>query len=251
MRYWILAIFVGLMNVTVAQEVDDSAFAKANSLYTAENYQEAASSYESILQSGEHSAEVYFNLGNSYYKMNKVGPAIYNFEKALQLNPTDAEIKNNLKFAEQLRVDTVEKSQQNPVQEFLNTTFLSLSVDTWAYISIMLALVAILCFILYHYATTTGKKRLFFVLSMVFLLGMIFSIVAASYSQELNENNQQAIVFSSETVTRAEPKDSAESSFLIHEGTKVTIVEEYGNWVKIEVANGSQSWMPIADLKKL
>lgn len=252
MRFWILVIFVSLMNTAMAQDAsDNSAFAKANSLYTAESYQEAADSYEAILQSGQHSAEVYFNLGNSYYKLNNVGPAIYNFEKALQLDPNNKDFKNNLKFAEQLRVDAVEKAQTNPLNEFLENTFKSLSVDNWAYLSILLALIAILLFILYHYAATTGKKRLFFVLSIVFLLATIFSIAGASYSQNLIENNQQAIVYSNETVTRSEPKNSAESSFLIHEGTKVTIIEEYENWAKIEVANGSQSWMPIADLKKI
>ena len=260
MRFWMYIFLVGLMQVSVAQNTssslstgveDNSAFAKANSLYTAENYQEAVDSYESILQSGQHSAEVYFNLGNSYYKLNQVGPAIYNYEKALQLEPSNKDFKNNLKFAEQLRVDAVEEGAKNPVQQFLNDLAASLSVDNWAYASIMLALVTILMFLLYHYAATTGKKRLFFTLSLIFLILMTLAIVAANYSQDLMDSNRQAIIYAVESVTKTEPKASAESSVTIHEGTKVTIIEEYQNWAHIEVANGSRAWLPLADLKKL
>ncbi|KQC32433.1 BatE, tetratricopeptide repeat family protein [Nonlabens sp. YIK11] len=255
MRFWMYIFFVGLMQVTMAQNsngVDgDSAFAKANSSYTAENYQEAIDAYESILQSGQHSAEVYFNLGNSYYKLNQVGPAIYNYEKALQMEPSNKDFKNNLKFAEQLRVDAVEDAAKNPVQEFLNNLAGSLSVDNWAYVSIMLALVTILMFLLYHYAMTTGKKRLFFTLALIGLILMTLSIVAANYSQNLMEDNEQAIIYSQETITRTEPKDSATASFTIHEGTKVTVLEEYEGWTHIEVANGSRAWLPSTDLKKL
>lgn len=259
MRFWMLTIFAGLMNIAMAQEgsssgvdaVDDSAFAKANSSYTSENYQEAIDSYEAILQSGQHSAEVYFNLANAYYKINKIGPSIYNYEKALQLDPNSKEIKNNLKFAQQLRVDKIEKTEVNPLIDFVAGVFKSLSIDNWAYLSIILALIAILMFIFYHYAATAGKKRLFFIASLVFLLATIFTIVAAAYSQNWKENNQEAIVYSTETITRTEPKSTAESSFAIHEGTKVTIIAEYQDWAQITLANGSKSWMPLADLKKL
>lgn len=252
MRFWKLLFLVGMMSVAGAQDAgDDNAFAKANSAYTQENYQEAVDKYQSILQSGQHSGELYFNLANSHYKLNEVGPAVYFFEKALQLDPSNKEYQNNLKFAQQLRVDAVEQGQTNPVSDFVYGVFQSLSVDNWAYVSIMLALLAILAFILYHYAATASKKRLFFIVSVVLFIGFVFAVIAASYSQSWSQNNQEAIVYSSETITRTEPKSTATSSFAIHEGTKVTIVEEYADWAKIEVANGSQSWMPLADLKKL
>ncbi len=255
MRLWILAIFICFFGTIMAQDqaIDggESAFAKANDLYNADDYQEAIVLYESILQSGQHSVAVYFNLANAHYKLNQVGPAIYNYEKALQLEPTNRDVLNNLTFAQQLRVDTVEKGEENPLQDTLRKVLTVFSVDNWAYLSIMLVLITVLLFILYNYAATTGKKRLMFTLSMVFFMAAIFCIVAAGYSQELQEESQQAIVYSVETITRTEPKGSAAASFAIHEGTKVTIIEEYEDWAKIEVANGSQSWMPLKDLRKL
>ncbi len=256
MRFWILVMVLGVFNTSIAQEVNDSllgetAFAKANTLYTADNYQEAIPLYESILQSGQHSVEVYFNLANAHYKLNQVGPAIYYYEKALQLDPDNKDVLNNLQFAQQLRVDTVEKGASNPWQTGLENLVSSLSVNNWAYVSIMAAMLAALFFILYHYAATAGKKRFMFILSLLLLLVTIGAVSAASVSQQWKENNEQAIVYSAETITRTEPKTSAAASFAIHEGTKVTVIEEYENWAKIEVANGSQSWMPVKDLRKL
>lgn len=252
MKPWIFIAFFSMVAFGTAQDgAGDSAFTKANSSYSSGNYQEAISSYESILQSGKHSAEVYFNLGNAHYKLNQVGPAIYNYEKALQLDPGDKEIQTNLKFAQKLRVDTVQPLAENPVKKLFKEFATSLSIDNWAYLSIMMALVAVLMFVLYNYAITTGKKRLFFSLSILFIVLMGVSILAAAYSQSLMQDNKQAIVFSKETTTRAEPNQSAEPSFAIHEGTKVTILEAYQDWVKIELANGSIAWMPVADLKPL
>jgi len=252
MKPWMcIAFFSMVALVTVQDDAGNSAFAKANSFYTNGNYQEAIDSYEDILQSGQQSAEVYFNLGNAYYKLNQVGPAIYHFEKALQLDPSDKELKNNLKFAEQMRVDAVQPLAENPLKKFLKEAASSLSLDNWAYLSIMLALIAVLLFLLYHYATTTGKKRLFFSLSMLFFLLMLIAISAATYSSNFKANHKQAIVYSEETVTRSEPKQSADPSIVIHEGTKVVILEEYQEWAHVELANGSQAWMPVRDLKKL
>lgn len=252
MKFWILIFLFSVVAPAMAQDTSgDNAFAKANTFYADGNYQEAINSYEFLLQSGKQSAEVFFNLGNAYYKLNQVGPAIYNYERALQLDPGDREIKTNLKFAQQMRVDDVQPLAENPVKKFLKEIATWLSIDMWAYVSIMMALVCVLTFLLYHYATTTGKKRLFFLLSTLFLILMILSIVAATYSRNLMEEDTQAIVFSTETVTRAEPKDNADPGFTIHEGTKVTILEEYQEWAHVLLANGSQSWMPSRDLKKL
>lgn len=99
----ILYIFLLITQTFWAQ----TAFDKGNNLYQKGNYQEAINVYESVLKSGQQSAELYFNLGNCFYKLNKVAPAIFNFEKALLLKPNDAEIQNNLDFAQKMTIDEV------------------------------------------------------------------------------------------------------------------------------------------------
>jgi tetratricopeptide (TPR) repeat protein len=236
---------------TSHRDGNDSAFAKANQLYTDGNYQEAATTYQNILQSGQHSAELYYNLGNSYYKLNDVAPAIYNYEKALQLDPGNVEVLNNLKFAQQMRVDTMEPLPGNPVEEFFIQIATTLSTDGWAYTSIMLAILTVLFFVLYYYSGTSGKKRLWFVFFIFGLLLMLASIAAGFYSLRQLKSDDTAIVFATETVSRTEPNTTAEADFILHAGTKVEILEEYNSWSNVKIANGETAWIATADLKKI
>ena len=92
-----------IFQISLAQ----TAFEKGNQYYAKENYQAAISSFESVVNSGKQSAELFFNLGNCYYKLHKVAPAIYNYEKALLLSPNDIEIKTNLEFARKMAIDDI------------------------------------------------------------------------------------------------------------------------------------------------
>ncbi len=235
-----------------AQEsFEAAAFAKANQAYTSENYDLAIAGYEQILKTGKHSAEVYFNLGNAYYKINAIGPAIYNFEKALLLDPENADVLNNLKFANQMKIDAIESTEAVSLESNLVSFINKLSVDEWAYFSIVIVLFTILMVILYFYAQTAGKKRLFFVLSILGVLMAIASIASAFYAKNSVNDQQFAIVFTEEFTTREEPKENATASFTLHEGTKVEVTEEFNNWALIQLANGNKAWIPLDKIKKL
>ena len=103
-----LIILLALTYALPAHVQNLESFEKANTYYLSENYSEAAEAYETILASGSHSTELYFNLGNSYYKLNKIGPCILNYEKALVLSPNNERILNNLSFAKKMTVDKIE-----------------------------------------------------------------------------------------------------------------------------------------------
>jgi len=137
-------------------------FENGNALYQKGKYQEAIKAYETELFAKNQSAELYFNIGNCYYKLNKVAPSIYNYEKALLLNPDDVEIQNNLKFAQKLQIDdikTIEKVGFNKViQDFTNT----FNYNTWGGITVGLSIVFLLFFVGYYFSQITVSKRLFF-----------------------------------------------------------------------------------------
>ncbi|AZQ43068.1 tetratricopeptide repeat protein [Nonlabens ponticola] len=233
------------------EDVDDSAFAKANNAYTNGNYQEAQELYSSILQSGKHSVQVYYNLGNTYYKLNEVAPSIYHYEKALMMDPDNEDVRNNLKFAQQMTVDRIESLGGNPFLDAMTSLVKSMSTDSWAYLSIMLAILAVLCFVLYHYAATSGKKRLFFTFFIVFLLVMGLSIYAAFRSNDLMVSSNTAIIYDQEVISRSEPNNSSQSTFTLHAGTKVEILESYEDWSKVRIANGEKAWVPQDSYKEL
>ncbi|AGC76275.1 tetratricopeptide repeat protein [Nonlabens dokdonensis] len=245
----LIVLFVYLSNAQESFEA--AAFAKANQAYTSENYDLAIAGYEQILKTGKHSAEVYFNLGNAYYKINAIGPAIYNFEKALQLDPENTDVLNNLKFANQMKIDAIEDNEVANLESNLLDIIQNLSVDEWAYFSILIVLFTILMGILYFYAQTAGKKRLFFILSILGVLMAITSITAAFYAKNSMNDQQYAIIFTEEFTTKEEPKETATSSFTLHEGTKVEVMEEFNSWALIQLTNGNKAWIPLDKIKKL
>src|SRR6478735_3169028 len=111
-------------------------FDKANELYRKDQFEAAAKGYESILKEKVHSAELYYNLGNCYYKMNKVAPAIYNYEKALLMNPDDKAILNNLKFAQKMQIDEIKEVPTVGFEKKILNLTSEFHYDTWAWIAV-------------------------------------------------------------------------------------------------------------------
>jgi tetratricopeptide (TPR) repeat protein len=220
-------------------------------LYQKGKYQEAITAYESVFRTKKQSAELYFNIGNCYYKLNKVAPAIYNYEKALLLNPNDAEIQNNLKFAQKLQIDdikTVEKVGFNKlIQDFTNT----FHYNTWGGIAVGLSIVFLLFFVGYYFSQITVSKRLFFFGMFFVMLLLIVSVAAAIFEKNQYNNDQPAIVFSEIVSVKSEPKNSATDAFVIHEGTKVYVIETLDNWDKIQLTDGNEGWIENSAIKRL
>ena len=226
-------------------------FENGNALYQKGKYQEAITAYESVFRTKKQSAELYFNIGNCYYKLNKVAPAIYNYEKALLLNPTDAEIQNNLKFAQKLQIDdikTVEKVGFNKlIQDFTNT----FHYNTWGGIAVGLSIVFLLFFVGYYFSQITVSKRLFFFGMFFVILLLIVSVAAAIFEKNQYNNDQPAIVFSEIVSVKNEPKNGATDAFVIHEGTKVYVIESLDNWDKIQLTDGNEGWIENSAIKRL
>jgi len=251
MKYFLTILVAGMCFISNAQDGLDNAFAKANKAYTAEKYEIAIAGYNQILKAKVHSAELYFNLANAHYKLNHIAPAIYNYEKALKLDPANADIVTNLGYANQMKLDAVEELPKDGFKEWFNKVVKSNSTDTWAYMSLVMGLFTMLFIIVYVYAQVASKKRLFFIISTVGLLITLAFIYAAFASLNLAKSERYAIIFDSEVVTRIEPRDTADAAFTLHEGTKVAVLEEVDGWIQVQLANGSKAWIPLAVIKEL
>lgn len=226
-------------------------FDQGKAHYNEANYEAAITSWESILDSGEHSAALYFNLGNAYYRIEQIAPSIYFYEKALQLAPGDSEIKNNLAFAQNQTIDIIEPFPKNLVSTWIDKTTQLLSFDAWAKTTIIFSIGFVLLFLAYYFSVAAMKKRFFFMGSF---LSLFFSLVClffayANYAKVTN--NKTAILFTSSSQVKSEPLERAELSFVIHEGTKVNIISEEGDWVRVQLADGKDGWLPKEDLKAL
>ncbi|SKB50007.1 SH3 domain-containing protein [Salegentibacter holothuriorum] len=244
---FILLVFVS----TLAQAQNSELFEEANDAYANNDFETAINKYEKILENGETSVAVYYNLGNAHYKLNNVAPSIYYFEKALQLDPTDEDVQNNIEFARSMTIDDIPVNEETGLQKSINSFISTFSYNTWAYLAIALSIVFVVLFLLYYFGRTSLQKRIFFgVAIFVFLLGGI-SVFFAFQQQEIQFNNQFAIIFAEEAPIKNEPSQKGDATFSLHAGTKAKVLEDYQGWVKIELSNGTQGWIEDNYLRRL
>lgn len=244
---WI-ALLVCFTTLSIAQPEKD--FDKANIEYRNGNYAEAAKTYEAILNNGKHSADLYFNLGNTYYKLEALGPSIYYYEKGLQLDPNNQNIQNNLRHAEQARVDEITPLQEDTIGQFFNTLVQGFSSNTWAILAVVSSILAASLFLLYYFTRKPSLKRLWFISSLFFILGVLFSI-SMSYTSFKLADTHYAIVWEKEIEVRDGPTRNSTQIYYLHEGTKVNITYEEDNWARIILADGNEGWVQTHQIKKL
>lgn len=226
-------------------------FEKGNSFYQKGNYQEAINAYESIVKSGKESAEVYFNLGNCYYKLNKVAPAVYNFEKALLLSPCDSEIQNNLSFAKKMTIDEIAETPKVGFSKLISDFTSSFHYDTWAWMAIVFSVLFLIGFAAYYFSSSTGLKRVFFSGMILFLLFVVVSVFSGFYEKSRINNDRPAIVFADVIAVKSEPNASAQDAFTLHAGTKVTVLEDLGNYKKIQLSDLKEGWIEKTAIKEI
>ena len=234
-----------------AQESSESLFTKGNTAYNEAKYIQAAELYEQIIKNGEHSAELYYNLGNAYYRLNQVAESIYFYEKAKQLAPENQDIKINSSFAQNMLIDAIEPLPQSQLAQIRNNFFELLSVDSWSKVALTFLWLFVILFLGYLFAQTVGLKRSLFFLSVASLIFFTCSVLVTFLKDTEVKENHYSILFSKQMDTWSEPNQQGDLLFIIHEGTKVQVLDSIAEWQKIRIANGSEGWLKNAILKKL
>ena len=249
MKYLITLICLAIASIGWGQDQDN--FDKATTLYQKGDYTQAAAVYSSILKSGKESSALYYNLGNTYYKLNNVPESIYYYEKALQLDPENADAKNNLIFANQMKVDAITPLPKTWVRQLSDGIVGLFSAHTWAVLSIIGVFAFVLSFLLYYFVERTALKRTFFSLMLVFLFFAIGSYTLAHFCHRQVSQTQYAILFDKTVRVFSDANAYSSEVMQLHEGTKVEIIEDAKDWVKIRLVNGKIGWTKVSSLRKL
>ncbi len=226
-------------------------FSKANDFYKNGQYTKAAQLYLNIEKSGLESDDLYFNLGNSYYKLNKVAPSIYYYEKALKINPMHQDASNNLAFAKRMTIDVIEDLPKTFFQRFSSNVIQKLTYNTWAILGVTASFLAALLFLLYYFSAVPKRKILYFNITIFAVFVMTVSVIFAYSNYETTQKSRSAIIFASKSEIKNAPSLNSEPVFELHEGTKVTILDELSNWKKIKLADGKIGWVNVADIKEI
>ncbi len=246
----IVVLFLLVSSFSFAQTADDL-FKNANALYKEGNYQKAIELYKQIESKKEVSSELYYNLGNAYYKLNKVAPSIYNYEKALQLDPLNEDAQNNLIIANRLTLDRIEELPRSIFQKINESIFQKLTYNSWAVITIILSFIAATLFLLFYFSYTPNKKRFYFSTSILAFLLLISGLAITFTQYNQTKNNVKAIVFSEEVSVKNAPTTDANEVFFLHEGTKVNVLDTVDNWRKIKLVDGKIGWVKNSSIKLL
>lgn len=230
---------------------NETIFEQATSAYNDGDYEKAITHYLEILDNGEHSASLYFNLGNSYYKINQIAPSIYYYEKALLLKPNDPEIRNNLAYAQNMTLDAIEKMPQTGFSKIYGKITGFLSFDQWAISAVVFTILFVALYIAFFYFRYASRKRIAFISGMISLIFALISVVFAFVQYNDFRRDRPAIIFSEEVTIKSEPNNRSQEVFTLHEGTKIHVLDSLNEWKKIRIEDGKTGWLMDTDIKML
>ena len=224
---------------------------QADSAYAKENYLEASRLYEQVLEGG-HSSEVYYNLGNCYYRLEKVGPAVLNYERALLLSPGDSHIRHNLDLARNKTLDKITPLGEIFIVTWYKSIINLLSVDQWATLAVICFILMLGMVALYLFGKQVRFRKIGFYSSLVLLLVCILSNVFAWNQKHILLNRNTAVVMSTSVNVKSTPSQTGTDLFVVHEGTKVTITDpSMKGWKEIKLDDGKTGWIPTESIEEI
>ena len=244
-RYTLLLILALLSFAGKAQQTANDWFEQANAAYNMGNYDSARIVYEKILATDVESVPLYLNLGNTYYKMREYPMAIYYYEKALKLDPSNEDVQTNLAIANHSIVDKIEPVPQSFIVRGWRNARASLSGDQWAWCSIVFFALLLVSLFLFLRSRKIGVRKLGFFAGVVFLLAFALSVIFAAQLKRASETQDQAIIMAPTVTVKSSPNEASVDLFVLHEGTKVTVLETSDGWNKVKIANGSVGWLEV------
>ena len=219
--------------------------AQADSAYINNDFASAVYLYENILANQGESADVYYNLGNSYYKMDNIAKAILNYEKALLLNPGNGDIRFNLELAQSKTVDKV-----TPMSEMFFITWTKSLINTmnekgWARMGITTFIIMLAALALYFFSKKIALKKTGFIVAVSMLLVCIVSNIFASSQKTDAQNHDTAIIMAPSVTVKSTPNEGGTELFILHEGRKVNIKDNtMREWKEIQLEDGNAGWVP-------
>ena len=223
--------------------------AEADSSYVRQHYQEAIKQYEVLLKEGV-SADLYYNLGNAYYRSDNFTRAIINYERALLLSPGDKDIRHNLQLARQKTTDKLSPS----ADFFLVTWYRSLvnimGVDAWAWTALVALAMGIILFLVYLFSSRVSLQKLGFFGAAFMLLFFLFANLFAWHQQQVLTHRTGAVVVATETAVKSTPAQNGTNLFMLHEGTKVEITDDsMKDWKEVRLPDGKEGWIAVTSIE--
>lgn len=214
--------------------------------YESGQFDSAQAIYQKLIEQGYQSFELYYNLGNSYYKLGDLASAILYYERAKKINPLDEDLQFNLGLVTSKITDKVTVAEPGP----LETLTMSLSSDAWGGISVFFFILFLISLFFFFYLSSLPFKRFFLTALIIFILISGISFFLGLHNRQILLSDQAVIFAPAVTVTSA-PGKTGKELFIIHEGLKVEILEASGEFLKIKLSDGNVGWIPKSAVEKI
>lgn len=246
-------IFVGLLTAFTARAAYDAeaAWDRGNAAYVEGDYEAAAEIYDSIRAEGYISSRLYYNLGNAYFKMGRIGLSVLNYNRALKISPSDSDIRHNLKVANTYVKDKIDTVPVFFLRTWIRSWRQSMSSDAWAAVSLVMFALAMGLVLLYLLSgRLSWRKAGFYGALTAFVLAFISVAFAAGQKNEMIDSGE-AIVMNNAVSVKSSPDNNSKDIFIIHEGTKVFLENRLNQWVEISIADGNKGWISESAIEKI
>ena len=245
----ILLLFILFGRVVDAQNTNKDKFYQGNTYFAAGSYKEALQVWTEIYNTGYRSANLDYNIGNANFKLNNIPSAILFYERAYLLKPADEDINYNLLIARTLIVDRFQEIPELFFIRWYNFISLFLSTNTWAKISLTSFILFLLLLSLYIYTPRYKLKVIGFWLAVFFIILSLSSLAFSARNKSLVYNSHKAIITSPMVNGKSSPDKSGNDLFVLHEGTKVELIDHVGTWTEIKISDGSRGWVKTSDFE--
>ena len=224
---------------------------RADSAYAQEHYQQAIADYEALLKSGV-SADLYYNLGNAYYRTDNITKAILNYERALLLSPGDDDIRFNLQMARSKTIDKITPQSEMFFVTWYHSLVNLMSVDAWARTALFTLAIAIVLVLLYLFSDRMWLRKFGFFGALALVIVFLLSNLFAFQQKHKLTHRTGAIVITSAAAVKSTPSKNGTDLFILHEGTCVTMTDQsMREWKEIRMADGRKGWIETRQIETI
>lgn len=243
-KLWFLLLIVPVL-------LNANTFEQANNLYISKQYEKALEIYLELANKQSPTSNLYYNIGNCYYRLNQLGYAILYYEKAYKLNPDDESIQKNLKIANAKIVDKITPISKLFIYQWFDDLIQLNTPSFFAIWSIIFIWISVLLAILFFITTKSKVRKISFYTSLFIFILFILTLWLGYNSQQYHQKTNSGVITAKSVYVKSSPDTNSMDLFILHEGTKFELKDNLSQWYKIRLANGATGWIEEKNFGKI
>lgn len=247
----LLILFTLTSALSLNAQDSEIIFKEGVEAYASEDYKLAIDKWERLISSGYYSPELYYNLGNAWFKEGSIPGAILYYEKALLLKPFNEDYRYNLGIALAYTTDRFETVPEVFFVRWYKMLSLLRGSNSWAMFSLVLFILSLLLILVYLFSSGLVLKKVSFYAGLLLIFFSLVSLSLSYMNKQITVKRQSAIIFTPVVTGKSSPGNDGKDLFVIHEGTKVRIEDQIGEWAEVRLSDGNVGWILLSDIRKV